>query len=188
MPSQEYSVSIPIYMFRFLSILNLILPIGALIILWWSGSQTGHTLFSILAYLANNDPSFYFYALCFFLIAFVTWNIRLNISKTKIYYSVLNIPISWPNLRKEISHSQFNQKYDPPYTYIKRKLKHFDTLESEQRFNNRYGTIEFVLIQKSLFSTLRHKFALINFALFSNHHSADIVAALQQHWDLKPDI
>ncbi len=28
MPSQEYSVSIPIYMFRFLSILNLILPIG----------------------------------------------------------------------------------------------------------------------------------------------------------------
>ena len=45
MPSQEYSVLIPIYMFLFLSILNLILPIGALVILWWSGSQTGHTLF-----------------------------------------------------------------------------------------------------------------------------------------------
>lgn len=101
---------------------------------------------------------------------------------------MLNIPISWPILRKEISHSQFNQKYDPPYTYIKRKLKHFDTLDSEQRFNNRYGTIEFVFIQKSLFSTLRHKFVLINFALFSNHHSADILAALQQHWNLKPDI
>ena len=185
MPYQEYNVSIPIYMFRFLSILNLILAIGVLMILWWSGSQAGHTLFSILAYLAENNPILYFFELSFVLIAFVTWNIRLNINKTKIYYGVLNIPISWPIFRKEISYSQFNQKYDPPYTYIKRKLKHFDTPESEQQFNTDYGTIELVFIQKNLLNTLRYKFALINFAALSNHQAAEIIAVLEQHWDLK---
>lgn len=156
-------------------------------ILCWYGLNAGHSLFSILVYLAKNNPTFYFYELVFFLIAFVTWNIRLNISKTKIYYSVLNIPISWPILRKEISHSQFNKKYDAPYTYIRRKFTHFDTPESAQRFNTHYGTIELVFIQKNLLNTLRYKFALINFAALSNHQAAEIIAALEQHWDLKHD-
>ena len=62
MPSQEYSVSIPIYMFRFLSILNLILPIGV-----FNESLVGLAYklfiysFSFLAYLAKNNPTLYYY-------------------------------------------------------------------------------------------------------------------------------
>ena len=185
MNPQEHKLSIPIFTFQYLSILILMYPIGILAILWHTGTNTHHSQFSILSLFAHSDSTFLLHFLSFFGMSFLIWNMRLNISESKIYYSVFNIPISWAIARNEISHSQFTRKYDPPYTYIKRKLKHLKTPESEQQFNIRYGTVELIFIQKSLLNSIRHKFSIIHLSSFSNKQAIQLREALQQYWDLK---
>lgn len=177
-------MTIPIRLFHHLSIITFCAPLGSIIILWWISTLVDSNFFSFLLHSFQDSQKFYIYLIIFIFISFFLWNIRLYISESKIYYHFLGFPISWVITRKEISHSQFNKNYDPPYTYIKRKLKHFNTPELEQKFNMHYGTVEFIFIEKSLFNTIRHKFALINLSAFSSEQAMQVMDALQQNWDL----
>lgn len=186
---QNITISIPIHTFQYASILIFCYPIVVFFILFWFGSSVGETLSSILYYFAEHDPKFYLYQLSFVVTALGLWNIRLNITESKIYYSMLGIPTMWSIQRDEVLKSQLNQKYDSPYSYIKRKIKRFNNSECEKVFDCRYGTIEFIFHKTSLLNQFRHKFSLIYLSAFSKKQSVQIISALKQYWDLniQPD-
>ncbi|WP_347455969.1 hypothetical protein [Acinetobacter thermotolerans] len=186
MKTQNHSY--PIFIFQCASILSLYAPIGVILILWKMGLDNGIPFLEVLNTLVKEAPRSLLYMLIFLLISVALWNVRLHITESKIYYSVLGIPPLWSIKREDITNSRFNKKYDPPYYYVKRKLTRFDTPESEQHFNFRYGTVEFIFIQKSLRNRLRQRFALINLGNFSKNYTTQIVNDLKQHWDLNTEV
>lgn len=171
-----------------LSILSLFAPIGVLLVLWKTGFDNGILFLEVLNTLVKEAPLPLLYMFIFLLISLALWNIRLHITDSKIYYSVLGIPRLWSIKREDISKSRFNAKYDLPYYYIKRKLTCFNTPESEKQFNFHQGTVEFMFIEKSLVNRLRQKFVLIHLDNFSESNTAQIVNDLKQYWGLNTNI
>jgi len=180
--------SYPILIFQYASILSLAAPIGVLWILWKMGLDNDIPFLEVLNALIKEAPQSLLYMLIFIIISLSLWNIRLHITESKIYYSVLGIPTLWSIKREDISSSRFNAKYDPPYYYIKRNLTRFNTPESEQQFNFRQGTVQFIFIEKNLGNSLRQRFALIQLGSFSKNYTDQIVNDLKQHWDLNTKV
>ncbi len=117
MSSQGYSVSIPIIIFRYFSVVTLICPIGVLAIFWKMGKDNEIPFFDILTTLAKESPSSLLYMLVFLLISLASWNIRLHITEFKIYYSVLGIPILWSIKREDISIASLIRNMPPLYLH-----------------------------------------------------------------------
>ncbi|MDM1281483.1 hypothetical protein HXZ64_11045 [Acinetobacter indicus] len=162
--------SYPILIFQYASILSLAAPIGVLWILWKMGLDNDIPFLEVLNALIKEAPQSLLYMLIFIIISLSLWNIRLHITESKIYYSVLGIPTLWSIKREDISSSRFN------------------TPESEQQFNFRQGTVQFIFIEKNLGNSLRQRFTLIQLGSFSKNYTDQIVNDLKQHWDLNTKV
>ena len=165
--------------------MSLVFPLSIGLILWNIGEENGKSFSYILNTLWAEGSNSFIYSLSCFLISFTLWNIRLTITQSKIYYSMFGIPTMWRINKYDVSHCQINPKFDSPYTWFYRKFKHFKIPESEQLFNCRYGTIEFVFKQTNIINWFRHKFSLIYLTSFSSNQSKQIIHVLEKYWDLK---
>lgn len=162
--------SYPILIFQYASILSLAAPIGVLWILWKIGLDNDIPFLEVLNALIKEAPQSFLYMPIFIIISLSLWNMRLHITESKIYYSVLGIPTLWSIKREDISSSRFN------------------TPESEQQFNFRQGTVQFIFIEKNLGNSLRQRFTLIQLGSFSKNYTDQIVNDLKQHWDLNTKV
>ena len=122
------------------------------------------------------------------MISLALWNTQLNITDSKIYYSVLGIPTTLVVKQNEIAYSIINSNFDSPYTFIARIFKNLDHPEAKQKFDQRHGTVEFIFLKANLVNWFRHRFSLIQLSAFSQKQTALIIKALEQHWRLETDI
>lgn len=185
MNEQEFKSVHPIFIFQYTALAFIAPPLGIGLILWSIGAENGKSFLYILNVLWAEGSSSFIYSLACFLFAFFVWNIRLTITQSKIYYSVFGLQVSFAIQKHEIAYSTINPAYDTPGTLIMRKFKKFDSPESLEKFNQRFGTVEFVFIKKQPIHWLKHKLCLIRLICYSKKQAQSIIQTLEQHWQLK---
>lgn len=144
---QEQKINSPIWVYQCYAIFLLSIPIGIFWILFKIGLENQISIIEILKILYQSNAEFFIYLCPFLFIPWMLWNIRLTITPSKIHYSLFSLQIS-PSIKNlAISSSQINLEYDSPFTQIYRKFKKIKHKEDQFKFDQRYGTVEFIPLQ-----------------------------------------